>query len=174
MMGGMLSWVKVIEVHGAQLYRPIRRGKLKKFKFRLQVVLDMRENELERRRIEAAKILAVLNEQTAKLESILQAQKTNTSEMEDLYNSEILDIPQVEGHRDYGLKLIVDEKNQRRIIENTKAILEKKQIEVREAHKKVEILKKLKEKQEEQYYKDFLASEVKEIDDITSARFNIE
>ena len=41
-----------------------RRGKLKKFKFRLQVVLDMRENELEKRRIEAAKILAVLNEQT--------------------------------------------------------------------------------------------------------------
>jgi flagellar export protein FliJ len=133
----------------------------------------MRENELEKRRIEAAKILAVLNEQTAKLEQILQAQKQNTTEMDELFNQDVFDIPQVEGHRDYGLKLIVDEKNQRRIIENTKAILEKKQIEVREAHKKVEILKKLKEKQEEQYYKDFLASEVKEVDDITSARFNV-
>ena len=93
--------------------------------------------------------------------------------MDNLYNQEIFDIPQVEGHRDYGLKLVTDETNQRRIIENTQAILEKKQIEVREAHKKVEVLKKLKEKQEEQYYKDFLAAEVKEIDDITSARFNI-
>jgi flagellar export protein FliJ len=133
----------------------------------------MRENELEKRRIEAAKILAVLNEQTAKLEGILQAQKRNSEEMENLYNQEVFDIPQVEGHRDYGLKLVVDENNQRRIIANTKAILERKQVEVREAHKKVEVLKKLREKQEEAYYKDFLAAEVKEIDDITSARFNI-
>ena len=147
---------------------------MKKFKFRLQVVLDMRENELEKRRIEAAKILAILNEQKAQLNNILLAQKKNSDEMEELYNMEVFDIPQVEGHRDYGLKLVTDETNQRRIIANTNAILEKKQIEVREAHKKVEVLKKLKEKQEEQYYKDFLASEVKEIDDITSARFNIE
>ena len=134
----------------------------------------MRENELEKRRIEAAKILAVLNEQTAKLNDILAAQKKNSEDMDNLYNQEVFDIPQVEGHRDYGLKLVVDETNQRRIIANTKAILERKQEEVREAHKKVEVLKKLKEKQEEQYYKEFLASEVKEIDDITSARFNIE
>ena len=134
----------------------------------------MRENELEKRRIEAAKILAVLKTQTIKLEQILQAQEKNSAELEELYNTDVFDIPQVEGHRDFGLKLIVDENNQRRIIANTKAILEKKQIEVREAHKKVEILKKLKEKQEEQYYKEFLASEVKEIDDITTARFNIE
>ena len=147
---------------------------MKKFKFRLQVVLDMRENELEKRRIEAAKIIAVLNEQKAKLEEILQAQRRNSEEMDGLYNQEVFDIPQVEGHRDYGLKLVADEANQKRIIANTTAILEKKQIEVREAHKKVEVLKKLKEKQEEQYYKDFLASEVKEVDDITSARFNIE
>lgn len=133
----------------------------------------MRENELEKRRIEAAKILAVLNEQMAKLEQILEAQKKNSEDMDNLYNQEVFDIPQVEGHRDYGLKLVVDETNQRRIIANTKAILERKQAEVREAHKKVEVLKKLKEKQEEQYYKEFLASEVKEIDDITSARYNI-
>lgn len=134
----------------------------------------MRENELEKRRIEAAKILAVLNEQMAKLEDILQAQRKNSEEMDNLYNLEVFDIPQVEGHRDYGLKLVVDENNQRRIIANTKAILEMKQTEVREAHKKVEVLKKLKEKQEEEYYKEFLAAEVKEIDDITSARFKIE
>lgn len=147
---------------------------MKKFKFRLQVVLDMRENELEKRRIEAAKILAILNEQKAQLNNIILAQQKNSEELENLYNMEIFDIPQVEGHRDYGLKLVTDETNQRRIIANTSAILEKKQIEVREAHKKVEVLKKLKEKQEKQYYKDFLAYEIKETDDITTARFNIE
>lgn len=133
----------------------------------------MRENELEQRQMEMAKILAVLNEQKAKLEEIIQAQIRNTKEMDELYNLNSLDIQQLEAHRTYGIKLTIDEKNQNRIIENTKAILEKKQIEVREAHKKVEILKKLKEKQEKEYYKAFLDAEVKEIDDITSARFNI-
>ena len=133
----------------------------------------MRENELEQRRIEAAKIIAVLKQQEAKLEEIRQASVRNSQELENLYTLESLDIPQVEGHRDYGLKLTIDAKNQERIINNTKAILEMKQKEVREAHKKVEVLKKLKEKQEQQYYKDFLDAEVKEIDDITSARFKI-
>ena len=133
----------------------------------------MRENELEKRRIEAAQIIAVLKKQEARLEEILNLQVRNKEESDALYNLETLDIPQVEGHRDYGIKLIIDENNQRRIIANTKVILEKKQIEVREAHKKVEVLKKLKEKQEKQYYKEFLDSEIKETDDITSARFNI-
>ena len=133
----------------------------------------MRENELEKRRIEAAKILTVLKQQEEKLNNIIQSQQLNTEQMENLYTLDILDIQQVENHRGYGLKLTVDEKNQERLIANTKAILERKQIEVREAHKKVEVLKKLKEKQEEEYYKEFLAIENKELDDITSARFNL-
>ena len=42
-----------------------------------------------------------------------------------------------------------------------------------EAHQKVEVLKKLKEKQEQEYYQEFLKAEIKEIDDITSARFRL-
>ena len=120
-----------------------------------------------------AKILAVLNKQEEELKGIIEAQKRNSEEIEGLYELDSLDLQQLENHRTYGIKLVVDENNQRRIIQNTKSILEKKQIEVREAHKKVEVLKKLKEKQEKEYYKAFLDAEVKEIDDITSARFNI-
>lgn len=149
-------------------------NKLKKFKFRLQVVLDMRENELEQRQMEAAKIMAKLREQENRREEIIQSQIRNDEQMENLYTLESIDIQQLEGHRDYGLKLMVDIVNQERVIANTKAILERKMSEVREAHKKVEILKKLKEKQEKQYYKEFLDSEMKELDDITSARFNLE
>ncbi len=145
---------------------------MKKFKFRLQTVLDMRENELEQRQMEAAKILVVLKRQEGELQEIFKSQSLNSEQLESLYTLGTLDIQQVEAHRQYGLKLIVDAKNKERIIANTKMLLEKKQIEVREAHKKVEILKKLKEKQEQEYYKSFLDSEIKEIDDITSARFN--
>ena len=133
----------------------------------------MRQNELEQRQMEMAKILAVLQKQELELQAIRTSQIQNTEQMENLYNLSTLDIQQIESHRGYGLKLITDEKNKLRVISNTKALLERKQKEVKEAHKKVEILKKLKEKQEEEYYKEFLASEIKEIDDLTSARFNI-
>ena len=139
----------------------------------MQVVLDMRQNELEQRQMEMAKILSVLQKQESELQAIKVSQIQNTEQMENLYNLETLDIQQIESHRGYGLKLITDEKNKMRIIANTKSLLERKQVEVREAHKKVEVLKKLKEKQEDQYYKEFLASEIKEIDDLTSARFNL-
>ena len=52
-------------------------GKLKKFRFRMQVVLDMREKELEARQMEMAKILAALNEQQEKLNSIILSQEEN-------------------------------------------------------------------------------------------------
>ena len=174
MMVVMPSCCKVLEVLGVLVGR--LGGEeviLKKFKFRLQVVLDMRQSELEQRQMEAAKIIAVLKKQEAELQEIIDSQANNSRQMEELYESNTLDIQQIEAHKAYGLKLIVDAQNKNRIISNTKMILEKKQAEVREAHKKVEILKKLKEKQEQEYYKNILDSEIKEIDDLTSARFNL-
>lgn len=146
---------------------------MKKFKFRLQVMLDLREKELEKRQMEMAKIVAALNQQQEKLQNIILAQENNTKEMEALYLASELDIIQIEGHRSYSIKLTTDTKNQERIINNTKSILAMKQKEVKEAYQKVEVLKKLKEKQEKEYYKNFLDLETKEIDDITSARFKV-
>ena len=139
----------------------------------MQVVLDIREKELEERQMELAKILAALNAQREKLQGIFNAQDENKTHLEGICTSEDVDISQVEMYRDYGLKLITDAKNQERIIANTESILKVKQNEVRIAHQKVEVLKKLKEKQEKEYYKEFLQAETKEIDDITSARFRL-
>ena len=140
----------------------------------MQVVLDIRENELEQRQMEMAKIVAVLNQQEQELKDIIQSQIRNSENLEELYTFESLDIQQVEGHRTYGIKLTIDAQNKERVIAHTKNLLEIKRKEVNEAHKKVEILRKLKEKQEKEYYKEFQLAEIKEIDDITSARFNIE
>ena len=131
----------------------------------------MRERELEARQMEMAKIVTALNQQQEKLQGILSSQEENTRFMEILSSSSELDIGQIEGRRVFGIKLVNDAKNQERIINNTKAILSRKQQEVKEAHQRVEILKKLKEKQEKEFYKEFLHLEMKEIDDITSARF---
>ena len=137
------------------------------------MVLDIRENELEQRQMEMAKIVAALNQQELELQEIIHSQVRNSEQIETLYKLESLDIQQIESHRVYGLKLIVDAQNKERIISNTKNLLELKRKEVNEAHKKVEVLRKLKEKQEKAYYKEFLDAEIKEIDDITSARFNL-
>lgn len=139
----------------------------------MQVVLDMREKELEERQMEMAKILATLNSQKEKLQSILLSEEQNKRHLEELCTSENLEIVQVESHREFGIKLVTDAQNQRRVIANTELILTQKQKEVKEAHQKVEVLKKLKEKQEQEYYKEFLKAEMKEIDDITSARFRL-
>ena len=134
----------------------------------------MRENELEQRQLEAARIVAALRKQEAELQEIINSQNLNSEQLEKLHTLDTLDIQQIEAHKAYSLKLTVDEKNKERIIANTKLLYERKQVEVREAYKKVEVLKKLREKQEQEYYKEFLMQEVKELDDITSARFNIE
>lgn len=139
----------------------------------MQVVLDMREKELEERQMEMAKILAALNSQRQKLQDILNAQEENKAKLESLCTSEYLDIQQIESHRDFGIKLITDAQNQERVIQNTQSILKVKQKEVMEAHQKVEVLNKLKEKQEKEFYKQYLQAEMKEIDDITSARFRL-
>lgn len=133
----------------------------------------MREKELEERQMEMSRIVTALNQQQEKLQNIIQRQQGNTSMQEALSTAEELDIFQLEEHRSYGIKLITDAQNQERIIANTKTILARKQQEVKEAHQKVEVLKKLKEKQEKEFYQEFLHQEAKEIDDITSARFKI-
>lgn len=133
----------------------------------------MREKELEERQMEMARIVTALNTQQEKLQNIFQRQRENTLMQETLAAAENLDIFQLEEYRTFGIKLIGDAKNQERIIANTKTILERKQLEVKEAYQKVETLKKLKEKQEKEFYKEFLHAEMKEIDDITSARFKI-
>lgn len=139
----------------------------------MQVVLDLREKELEERQMELAKILSALNAQQEKLQSIFLAQQRNNEETEALYEAEELDIMQIEGHRSFSIKLNIDAQNQQRIIDNTKLLLQRKQLDVQKAYQKVEVLKKLKENQETQYYKELETAERKEIDDITSARFRL-
>ena len=59
---------------------------MKKFKFRLQVVLDIRENELEQRRMEAAKIITVLKTQEAELQEIINS----LTKIDELLDSALL------------------------------------------------------------------------------------
>lgn len=145
---------------------------MKKYSFRLQTVLEMREKTLEDKRREMAMVIAKLNEQNQCLESLIQRQENTKKSLENIYNSGIeLDILEVTNYKNYLGKLIVDAKNQEQFIEKTRNLLRFKQLEVTEALKAVKILEKLKETQEKKFYQHYEYVQAKEIDDIASTRY---
>ena len=91
-------------------------------------------------------------------------------ELSDLLNNQVLDIQFTVNYKSYIKQLSDDIKTQFEVIKRTQSELSEQQKKVSEAYREVKILEKLKEKQ----YKDFLfeyeQSQIKEIDDITSAR----
>lgn len=145
---------------------------MKKYSFRLQTVLEMREKKLEDKRREMAIIIAKLNEQNQHLEELIQTEENTRITLESIYNSgQELDILEVTNYKNYLGKIIIDAKNQEIVIENTKNVLKFKQLEVSEALKAVKILEKLKETQEKKFYQHYDHLQAKEIDDIASTRY---
>lgn len=132
----------------------------------------MREKVLEKKQLEMAKIINVLNEQIQKLEDLLSKKENTRNSLESIYEREDnLDILEITNYKNYLSKIINDVKVQEGIIENTKVILQSKRCEVNEALKEVKVLEKLKEKQEKSFYQHYEYVQSKEIDDIASTRY---
>lgn len=145
---------------------------MKKYSFRLQTVLEMREKKLEDKRREMAVVIAKLNEQNQKLQELMQKQGLAKISLETIYSSgKELDILEVTNYKNYLGKMITDAKNQQIVISKTKNLLQFKQLEVTEALKEVKIFEKLKETQEKKFYEHYNYMEAKEIDDIASTRY---
>lgn len=145
---------------------------LKKYSFRLQTVLEMREKKLEDKRREMAKVIAQLNEQNQKLETLVNKRENTKSSLENIYEGrKELDILEITNYKDYLSKIITDGKTQEKVIENTKNMLKFKQLEVTNALKEVKIMEKLKETQQKNFYQHYEYVQAKEIDDIASTRY---
>ena len=145
---------------------------MKKYSFRLQTVLEIREKKLEDKRREMAVVVAKLNEQLGVREELVSKQDTIKSYLETVYtDGRELDIREVTNYKDYLVKVIVATRNQDKVIEKTQNMLRFKQLEVGEALKEVKVLEKLKETQERKFYKEYEYMQAKEIDDIASTRY---
>lgn len=145
---------------------------MKKFSFRLQTVLEMREKKLEDKRREMARVISVLNEQIQIQENLIQRADTSRKSLENIYEgSEELDITEITNYKDYLGKMINEVKKQDTVIEHTRNVLKLKQFEVTNALKEVKILEKLKETQEKKFYQEYEYIQGKEIDDIASTRY---
>ncbi len=144
---------------------------MKKFTFRLQVVLDMRNKVLEDKRLEMAKVIKRLNVQIEKLEELKLKQERLTEELNEIYSKSEIDIGGMQTYKSFISKLFGDIKNQEKIISDWRKLLFVKQKEVNEALKQVKILEKLKEKEEKKFIAHINYLEEKEADDITTTRY---
>lgn len=145
---------------------------MKRFSFRLQTVLELREKKLEDKRREMAIVIAKLNEENSVLEQMHLRQQSIRNYLDKIYTSgDELDIMEVTNYKDFLGKVIIDAKNQEVVIEKIKQLLKFKQLEVTNALKEVKVLEKLKETQEKKFYQHFEYLQAKEIDDIASTRY---
>lgn len=145
---------------------------MKKFTFRLQVVLDIKEKLLEEKLLEVAKVQRGLQEAVQKQKELESYQLEINQALMNVFNSgNDLNVVEVQRYKDFINKLIVDISNQKVIIQNVQKLLEIKRKEVNEVLKEKKVLEKLKENQKKQYYKELEQNSRKELDDITSSRY---
>ncbi len=146
---------------------------MKKYSFRLQPVLDIREKTLEDKRLEMAQVIQLLNEQQEGLERLIAKQTSYKYELESLSLEDDLNVFALANFKNYMVNLQEQITQQEHNIENTKKALRVKQEAVNEALKDVKVLEKLKEKQSQKFYKDIEMKEANEIDDISTARYRL-
>lgn len=146
---------------------------MKKYSFRLQPVLDIREKTLEDKRLEMAQVIQLLNEQQEGLERLIEKQASYKDELESLSLEDDLNVFALANFKNYMVNLQEQITQQEHNIENTKKALRVKQEAINEALKDVKVLEKLKEKQSQKFYKDIEMKEANEIDDISTARYRL-
>lgn len=146
---------------------------MKKYSFRLQPVLDIREKTLEDKRLEMAQVIQLLNEQQEGLERLIAKQTSYKDELESLSLEDDLNVFALANFKNYMVNLQEQITQQEHNIENTKKALRVKQEAVNEALKDVKVLEKLKEKQSQKFYKDIEMKEANEIDYISTARYRL-
>ena len=145
---------------------------MKKFKFRLENVLELRTKTLEDRQLEMAAIQARLNDANNKLVSLEQSRLQAKRDLENILGAgENIEFIRVKNYQDYIAKLDDDISIQHKVIADIENELELKQEEVREALKAKKMLEKLKEKEYKAFLKDFEQREAKELDDIALTRY---
>lgn len=148
---------------------------VKKFKFKLQIVLDMRQKELEDKQLEMSKVQTLLKKQMDELENFIQKQDQTRMALDSILGQNVsIDLMTIKIHQDYIEKLSVDIQNQHKIVSDTEQELELKKQEVIESLKAAKMLEQLKEKQYKEFLVEFQFQQQQELEDVTQARFRLD
>lgn len=143
---------------------------MRRFNFRLQSILNLKEKKLEDERLKLAGIISVLESQKDILLEMNEKKEYLEAQLENITNSQVLDIQNVVGYKNFLNRTTQDIKMQFEIIKKTQFELEEQQLKVNEAYREVKVLEKLKEKQYKNFLFEYEQTQIKEIDDITISR----
>lgn len=149
----------------------LRKFILRRFKFRLQSVLNLKEKKLEDERMALAQILRVLEDQKDTLLSLNNKKEQIEKSFDNANKEAALDIQNIVNTRNYLEKISNEIKTQFEIIKKTQIEFDEQTQKVNEAYKELKVLEKLKEKQYEEFLKEFRQNETKELDDIVISRY---
>lgn len=145
---------------------------MKKFQFRLQVVLDIKEKLLEQKLLELSKVQRGLQEAVQKQKTLESYQlEINQALLKVFQSGNDLDLVEVQRYKDFINKLLVDISSQKVIVQNITKLLEIKRKEVNDVLKEKKVLEKLKENQQKKYYQEFEQYQRSELDDISTSRY---
>ena len=145
---------------------------MKKFQFRLQVVLDIKEKLLEEKLLELSKVQRGLQGAIEKQRTLESHQlEINQALLKVFESGNDLNLVEVQRYKDFINKLIVDISSQKVVVQNISRLLEVKRREVNEVLKEKKVLEKLKENQQKKYYQEFEQYERRELDDMSSSRY---
>ncbi len=143
---------------------------MRRFKFNLESVLTVRQKALNDARIQLASIMNIYNRQKDVLDEmnfeLIQIQKESERYLsEGDFNPEM-----ISNFNSFSHKLMQDIKTQERIMSETEKDLKNAQESARLAYINVKSLENLKQKKKEEYDREFLLDEIKQIDDIVNSR----
>lgn len=143
---------------------------MRRFNFRLQSFLNLKEKRLEDERLRLAGIISTLESQKDVLLEMNDKKEYLQTQLETITNSSVLEIQTIVGYKNYLIQIDQDIKMQFEIIKKTQFELDEQQQRVNEAYKEVKVLEKLKEKQYKNFLFEFEQTQIKELDDITISR----
>lgn len=118
-----------------------------------------------------AQILRVLEDQKDTLLSLNDKKEQIEKSFDNANKEAALDIQNIVNARNYLEKISNEIKTQFEIIKKTQIELDEQTQKVNEAYKELKVLEKLKEKQYEEFLKEFRQNETKELDDIVISRY---
>lgn len=143
---------------------------MRRFKYSLESVLTVRQKALNDAQIQLASITNIYNTQRDVLEEMIFDLQRIDEEASRYIEEGDYNPDMVRNYSSFSNKLSGDIKTQEQIIERTRQDLILQQEITKQAYIQVKSLENLKEKQKEDYKKELLLEEFKEIDDMVNSK----
>lgn len=145
--------------------------KQKKFKFKLENILKLKQKKEDEEKERLARLFRKLEEEEEKLRNLQKEKTDSVTYIKSKKSSGSLDIDELKMYQLHLEKLEEKIENQKFYIEQTKKEVEKQRQILIEAAQERKTYEKLKEKQQEEFNKAFELEERKFIDEIATMRY---